>query len=112
MIELTDIRCHFLSTYFCEISGHDSVIQSIEHTHQPSIHPGRRLSVEDKVESHEGGEHGEVTKDTNDVADLVDEKEPLVHESWCCALSKNQSYYVIYLLVFFVTNKFCFRYPA
>ena len=72
MLKLTNISCHFFRAYFREISGHDAVVQGVEHAHQPRVHPGRRLRVEDKVESHEGSEHCEVAKDADNVADFVD----------------------------------------
>ena len=78
---VTNISCHLFGAYFGKVPGHDPVVQRVEHAHQPRVHPRRRLRIEDKVESHEGGEHGEVSEHADDVADLVDEQEPLVHQS-------------------------------
>ena len=70
---ISNIRRHFLCTDLCKVPGHDPVVQGVEHAEQPQVHPCGRLHVEYEVEPQEGGHHGEVSEDTHEVADLVNE---------------------------------------
>ena len=69
---VANARRHLLSADLGQVSAHDPVVESIEHAHQTHIHPCGGLHPEYDVETEECGHHGDVAKDANNVADLVD----------------------------------------
>ena len=79
-MKLTNISCHFFGADLSKVSGHDAVVERVEHTHQPGVHPGGRFGIEDEVEAEERGHHREVAKYSQAVAHFVGQQEPLVHQ--------------------------------
>ena len=83
---ISNVSSHFLSADLCKIDGDNPIVESIEHTHQSQVHPGCGLYPKYQVQSEEGGHHGDIAEYSDEVANLVNEQEPLIHKSWCCPL--------------------------
>ncbi len=84
--QFTNVGGHFFRADFGKVPRHDSVVEGVEHADEPSVHPGGRLDVEEEVEAHEGGHHGEVAEYAGAVADFINEEEPLVNQPRCSSL--------------------------
>jgi hypothetical protein len=75
------MRCHLIRGNLSNISTQYPVVQPVEKEEQSNVHPRVRLCIKDDVQPKESCHHYNVTNNTQSIAQLVDEVEPLVYQS-------------------------------